>query len=251
MSTPLLEFKNIEKIYDLGEVKVHALRKVSFTVSKGEFIAIMGPSGSGKSTMMNILGCLDRSTSGEYLVEGRNVSTMSRDELADIRNMLIGFVFQGFNLLAKSSIQENVELPLFYSRNKTYTTKEKAELSIKALDSVGLAGRYASNPKQLSGGQQQRVAIARSLINSPSLILADEPTGNLDTRTSVEIMKIFQELNRDKGITVVTVTHSNEIAEYADRIILFRDGRIREDKKVENRLDAKEVLKSMPKEEDL
>ncbi len=246
----VLEIKDIDKTYDLGEVKVHALRRVSLSVFKGEFIAIMGPSGSGKSTMMNILGCLDRPTSGDYFIEGRKVSSMSRDELADIRNSLLGFVFQGFNLLSKTSALENVQLPLFYSRGRSYSTKEKIELAKSALDSVGLSGRYDHHPRQLSGGQQQRVAIARALINDPALILADEPTGNLDSRTSVEIMRIFQQLNRDKGITIVTVTHSDEIASYADRVVVFRDGRIKEDRKVENRLDARAVLESMPLGED-
>lgn len=242
----ILEIKNLDKIYDSGEVKVHALREISMELYEGEFLAIMGPSGSGKSTFMNILGCLDRPTSGEYYINGRNVSSMDSDELADIRNSMIGFVFQGFNLLSKQSAKDNVELPLFYSRKRIYTLSEKEQLARQALESVGLGNRMNHFPRQLSGGQQQRVAIARALITQPALILADEPTGNLDSRTSVEIMKIFQDLNKNKGITIALVTHSDEIARYAHRIVVFKDGRIRELKKVQNRLDASELLKSMP-----
>ena len=242
----VIEVKNLEKIYDSGEVKVHALRGITLSVYDGELVAIMGTSGSGKSTLMNILGCLDKLTKGEYILDGRNVSNMSRDELADIRNDLIGFVFQGFNLLAKTPAIENVELPLLYSRARTYKKQEREEMAKKALDSVGLSGRYYHQPNQLSGGQQQRVAIARALIKNPSLILADEPTGNLDSRTSVEIMNIFQQMNRKNGITVVLVTHSDEIAEFADRVIVFRDGLIREDRRNANPNNAEEILKTMP-----
>ncbi len=250
MSENVIKVTDISKLYDLGEVKVHALRGVSVSVRRGEFVAIMGPSGSGKSTFMNILGCLDKPTAGGYILNGTEVSKMSADELADVRNALIGFVFQGYNLLPRMTAAENVELPLFYARDKGYTHKEKRDLSLKSLDAVGLSDRYGHLPKQMSGGQQQRVAIARSLVTSPSLILADEPTGNLDSRTSAEIMKIFQDLNTKQNITVVLVTHSNEIAEYADRIIVFKDGRVIDDRQVENKLDASKVLAAMPPQEE-
>lgn len=246
----VIEVKSLEKIYDSGEVRVHALRGVSLSVEEGDLVAIMGPSGSGKSTFMNILGCLDKLSKGEYFLDGHNVSKMSKDELADIRNDLIGFVFQGFNLLSRTSALENVQLPLLYSREKSYSAAERDELAKKSLDAVGLSGRYYHMPNQISGGQQQRVAIARALIKNPAMILADEPTGNLDSRTSVEIMNIFQTMNRTKGITVVLVTHSNEIAEYADRVIVFRDGRVIEDRRNEHPLNAAEVLKNMPLPED-
>jgi len=244
----VLEVINLEKTYYMGEVNVHALRGVSLSIREGEFVAIMGPSGSGKSTFMNILGCLDRPTGGQYLIESTDVSQLSRDELADIRNKKIGFVFQGFNLLSKTTAIENAELPLYYNREINYSTKDKNRMAIEALDSVGLQGRYHHQTHQLSGGQQQRVAIARALINNPSLILADEPTGNLDSRTSIEIIKIFQDLNTEKGITIVLVTHSDEVSEYAKRLVVFRDGRIKKDHLVENRLYAGDVLKDMPVE---
>jgi putative ABC transport system ATP-binding protein len=244
----VLEVINLEKTYYMGEVNVHALRGVSLSIREGEFVAIMGPSGSGKSTFMNILGCLDRPTGGQYLIESTDVSQLSRDELADIRNKKIGFVFQGFNLLSKTTAIENAELPLYYNREINYSTKDKNRMAIEALDSVGLQGRYHHQTHQLSGGQQQRVAIARALINNPSLILADEPTGNLDSRTSIEIIKIFQDLNTEKGITVVIVTHSDEVSEYAKRLVVFRDGRIKKDHLVENRLYAADVLRDYPEE---
>lgn len=244
----LIEVIELEKTYVLGEVQVPALRGVSTSILRGEFVAIMGPSGSGKSTFMNLLGCLDRPTAGQYLIEGTDVSNLSRDQLADMRNKKIGFVFQGFNLLSKTSAVENVEIPLYYNRDITYTAHEKEEMARKALDSVGLSDRYHHQTHQLSGGQQQRVALARALVNNPSLILADEPTGNLDSRTSIEIMRIFQELNSSKGITIVVVTHSSEIADYASRLIMFRDGKITDDHAVENRVSAAAILEEMKKE---
>jgi len=245
----VIEVINLEKTYFMGEVEVPALRGVSVSVMRGEFVAIMGPSGSGKSTFMNLLGCLDRPTSGQYLIEGTDVSKLSRDQLADMRNKKIGFVFQGFNLLSKTSAVENVELPLYYNRDSTYSAKEKDAMAKKSLDSVGLSDRYHHQTHQLSGGQQQRVALARALVNNPSLILADEPTGNLDSRTSIEIMKIFQELNSTQGITIVIVTHSSEVAEYTSRLVVFRDGKIIDDHHVENRLNAAEILKEFGEKE--
>jgi putative ABC transport system ATP-binding protein len=245
----VLEVIDIEKTYFLGEVKVPALRGVSLYVTEGEFVAIMGPSGSGKSTFMNLLGCLDRPTNGQYLIDGLDVSVLSRDQLADMRNKKIGFVFQGFNLLSKTTALENVELPLYYNREHEYSSKDKTTMALEALDAVGLQGRHHHQTHQLSGGQQQRVAIARALVNNPSLILADEPTGNLDTRTSLEIMKIFQDLNANKGITVVVVTHSDEISQYAKRLVVFRDGKLKEDHLVQDRLYAGDMLKELPVEE--
>ncbi|MBS1234825.1 MAG: transporter ATP-binding protein [Nitrospirae bacterium] len=217
----LLETQDVSKVYQLGEISLNALDQVSLTIEKGEFISIMGPSGSGKSTFMNILGCLDRPTSGRYLLEGVDVAHMNRDELAGIRNKKIGFVFQGFNLLPRTSATENVELPLLYDG---LPAKERAERSVAALATVGLAGRENHHPNQLSGGQQQRVAIARSLVNNAPIILADEPTGNLDTKTSFEIMDLFVKLNQGSHITIIIVTHEKEIAEFSRRRIFFRDG---------------------------
>jgi putative ABC transport system ATP-binding protein len=238
----LIQIDHLTKIYQLGEVDVHALRGVSVNVSKGEFVAIMGASGSGKSTFMNILGCLDKPTKGSYVLEGIDVGKLSRDELAMIRNKKIGFVFQGFNLLSRTSALENVELPLFYGPTSTKLRKVKAT---EALERVGLGDRIHHYPNQLSGGQQQRVAIARSFVNDPSIILADEPTGNLDSRTSVEVMGIFQELN-NHGITVILVTHEPDIATFAKRHIVFRDGKIKADKINSNPKVASEVIKEMP-----
>jgi len=238
----LIQIEHLTKIYQLGEVDVHALRGVSVNVSKGEFVAIMGASGSGKSTFMNILGCLDKPTKGSYLLEGIDVGKLSRDELAMIRNKKIGFVFQGFNLLSRTSALENVELPLFYGPTSNKIRKVKAT---EALERVGLGDRIHHYPNQLSGGQQQRVAIARSLVNDPSIILADEPTGNLDSRTSVEVMGIFQELNNN-GITIILVTHEPDIAEFAKRHIVFRDGKIRADKVNSKPKIASEVIKDLP-----
>ena len=224
---PLIQTQELVKIYHFGEVEVHALRGVSLSIERGEFVAIMGPSGSGKSTFMNILGFLDQPTRGQYLLEGINGEHLSRDELAEIRNRKIGFVFQGFNLLARTSALENVELPMIYARTSTSKRKEMAQ---KALSAVGLEGRGHHHPSQLSGGEQQRVAIARALVNQPSIILADEPTGNLDSKTSVEIMAIFQGLNRDLGITIIMITHEPDIALFAKRSIHFRDGMVVDDR---------------------
>jgi putative ABC transport system ATP-binding protein len=224
----LIQVRDLVKVYSLGEVEVQALRSVSLLVERGEFVAIMGASGSGKSTFMNIIGFLDQPTSGQYLLEGINGEHLSGDELAEIRNRKIGFVFQGFNLLSRTSALENVELPLTYAGTQTSKRKEMAQ---KALAEVGLKGRGHHHPNQLSGGEQQRVAIARALVNQPSILLADEPTGNLDSETSEEIMGIFQHLNRELGITIVMITHELDIASFAKRNILFRDGRIVDDHK--------------------
>jgi putative ABC transport system ATP-binding protein len=240
---PVIQLEQIHKTYTMGDVEVHALRGISLTIREGEFVAIMGTSGSGKSTTMNIIGCLDRPTKGRYILDGEDVSEMSKDERADIRCQKIGFVFQGFNLLSRTSALENVELPMLYAGIET---AERQSRSMEALRSVGLAGREHNHPNQLSGGQQQRVAIARSLVNRPALILADEPTGNLDSRTSVEVMEIFQKLNRERGITLVLVTHEHDIAEYADRVVVFKDGRIKEDYPIENPRDASAELKLLP-----
>jgi putative ABC transport system ATP-binding protein len=240
---PVIQLSHIHKIYYMGDVEVHALRGISLTVGQGEFIAIMGASGSGKSTTMNIIGCLDRPTRGQYILDDQDVSELSKDERADIRNSKIGFVFQGFNLLSRTSAVENVELPMLYSN---VPTAERHQRAMDALTAVGLAGREHNHPNQLSGGQQQRVAIARALVNRPALILADEPTGNLDSRTSVEVMEIFQRLNREQGITLVLVTHEHDIAEYADRVIIFKDGKIKSDYRVAKRRNASEELKLLP-----
>ena len=240
---PVIELDHIHKVYTMGDVDVHALRGVSLTIREGEFVAIMGASGSGKSTTMNIIGCLDRPTRGTYILDGQDVSQLSKDERADIRCQKIGFVFQGFNLLSRTSALENVELPMLYMGLDTATRHERAT---EALAAVGLAGREQNHPNQLSGGQQQRVAVARSLVNNPALILADEPTGNLDSRTAVEVMEIFQRLNRERGITLVLVTHEPDIAQYAQRIVVFKDGKIKSDEPVPEQRDASEELKHMP-----
>jgi putative ABC transport system ATP-binding protein len=244
---PVIELENIHKTYTMGDVQVHALRGVSLTIREGEFVAIMGASGSGKSTTMNILGCLDRPTKGSYILDGQDVSEMSKDERADIRSRKIGFVFQGFNLLSRTSALENVELPMLYAGVSGAQRHQRATESLAA---VGLAGREQNHPNQLSGGQQQRVAVARALVNDPALILADEPTGNLDSRTAVEVMEIFQRLNRERGITLVLVTHEQDIAQYAQRVVVFKDGKIRKDYQVENQRDAAEELKRLPVIED-
>ena len=244
--SPIIQVDDVHKYYELGETRVHALRGIAVQIERGEFVAIMGASGSGKSTFMNILGCLDKPSSGRYLLEGIEVSRLSKKELAAIRNRKIGFVFQGFNLLSRTTALENVELPTLYAQ---ITKEEGQKRSREALNLVGLGDRMEHFPSQLSGGQQQRVAIARALVNRPSILLADEPTGNLDSRTSVEIMEVFQRLN-DDGLTIILVTHEPDIAQYAKRSIQFRDGRIRRDEPIENRPVAAEVIKNLPTLED-
>jgi putative ABC transport system ATP-binding protein len=244
--TPLVEVLDIRKNYQLGETEVHALRGVSVSIHAGDFVAIMGASGSGKSTFMNILGCLDQPTSGRYLLEGIDVSGLIKKELARIRNQKIGFVFQGFNLLGRTTALENTELPMLYSKTNR---NDRARRAREALTQVGLGNRADHFPSQLSGGQQQRVAIARALVNHPRMLLADEPTGNLDSRTSVEVMEIFQRLNAE-GLTIILVTHEPDIAQFAKREIVFRDGQIKRDDVVEVPHVASEVLKTMPMIED-
>ena len=244
---PVVKLENFFKTYHTGEVEVHAVRGVSLEIQPGEFVAIMGASGSGKSTMMNTIGCLDRPTSGRYLLDGVNVGELNRDELADLRNQKIGFVFQGFNLLSRTSALENIELPMLYSRPGIKSREQQRRASM-ALELVGLGERADHHPSQLSGGQQQRVAIARALVNEPKLLLADEPTGNLDTHTSIEIMGIFQNLNR-RGITVVMVTHELDIARYAMRTVVMRDGRVVSDLPVTNRAEAAAELRKLVEEQ--
>ncbi len=241
--TAVIRLENVHKTYDLGEVQVHALRGVSLEIQVGEFVAVMGASGSGKSTLMNIMGCLDRPTKGRYFLDGHDVSQMGKVELARIRNRKLGFVFQQFNLLSRTSALENVELPTVYAGIGPEEREKRAKL---ALERVGLSDRAHHFPSQLSGGQQQRVAIARALVNQPALLLADEPTGNLDSRTSVEIMDILQRLNEEEGLTVVLVTHELDIATYAERALEFRDGKLRRDLRISDRLTAREVLPTLP-----
>jgi len=243
----VIQLQDIHKTYHTGDVDVHAVRGVSLEVAKGEFVALMGASGSGKSTMMNIIGCLDRPTGGKYLLDGIDVSQLSRDELADIRNQKIGFVFQGFNLLARTSALENVELPMLYARRRLAGPSQR-ERALKALNTVGLADRADHKPNQLSGGQQQRVAIARALSNQPALLLADEPTGNLDTRTSADIMGVFQKLN-DQGMTIVMVTHELDVAQYTKRMVVMRDGQVVSDTLVAKRLIAENELRRLQAEQ--
>ena len=245
---PLISVRDLTKTYDLGETQVRALRGVTLDVRPGEFVALTGPSGSGKSTFMHLLGCLDRPTSGQYMLDGRNVSALSKRELSGVRNAEIGFVFQGFNLLPRTSAVENVELPLLYGSRRT--GKERRESATASLMAVGLGERLGHYPNQLSGGQQQRVAIARALVNQPKLLLADEPTGNLDSRTSIEVMGIFQRLNRETGLTIVLVTHEPDIAEYGSRIVGFRDGRVTTDTQVESRRQAAIELQKLEQEPD-
>ena len=242
----VIRVEGVHKYYDFGETRVHALRGVSIAIKLGEFVAIMGASGSGKSTFMNLLGCLDRPTSGHYFLEGIDVAHLDKKTLASIRNQKIGFVFQGFHLLARTTALENAELPTLYGR---MGKAERRERAASALAMVGLSDRAQHFPSQMSGGQQQRVAIARALVNRPPILLADEPTGNLDSRTSVEIMEIFQDLN-DKGLTIVLVTHEHDVAQFAKRVIIFRDGRICRDQPALSRLNAREVLKTLPSLED-
>jgi len=242
-SSAVIALDEVRKVYQTGEVEVHAVRGVSLTIEPGEFVAIMGASGSGKSTLMNIIGCLDRATAGRYQLDGVDVSGLDRNELADIRNSKIGFVFQGFNLLSRTSALENVELPMLYVR-QSISHHEQIERATKALDIVGLTGRAEHYPNQLSGGQQQRVAIARALVNRPALLLADEPTGNLDSQTSIEIMGVFQQLN-DKGMTVIMVTHELDIASFAKRNVIMRDGQVVSDNLVTHRLHSETELKRL------
>ena len=244
-----ISVQDLTKVYDLGEIQVRALRGVTLDIAAGEFVAVIGPSGSGKSTFMHILGCLDRPTQGRYLLDGHDVSTLSRNALADVRNKKIGFVFQGFNLLSRTTALDNVELPLLYNGNGM-RGKERRRRAHDALNGVGLSDRAGHHPNQLSGGQQQRVAIARALINQPSILLADEPTGNLDSRTSVEVMGIFQKLNTERGITVLLITHEREIAEYGTRIITFRDGKIVSDKPNTVRRMAADEFAALPLDTD-
>jgi putative ABC transport system ATP-binding protein len=245
MST-VISVKNLVKTYIVGEVQVKALRGINLDVERGEFLAVSGTSGSGKSTFMHIVGCLDKPTSGQYLLDGQDVSRMSKDALAAVRNKKIGFVFQGFNLLSRTSALDNVELPLLYGGSSTMKTVERHKRAHEMLDLVGLGNRADHHPNQLSGGQQQRVAIARALINNPSILLADEPTGNLDTRTSIEVMGIFQRLNQERGITVVLITHEMDIAEYGTRTVTFRDGQVVADKTVARRRQAENELAALP-----
>jgi putative ABC transport system ATP-binding protein len=244
----IIKLQNLSRTFQVGDIAVKALRNIDLTIEKGEFVAIMGASGSGKSTLMNLLGCLDTPTSGEYILDGERADGLSKNERAAIRNRKIGFVFQGFNLLARTSALENVELPLFYYRGSNH--RDNRRMSIEALTRVGLGDRMDHTSNQLSGGQQQRVAIARALVNQPAIVLADEPTGNLDTRTSVDIMALFQELN-DNGVTLVVVTHEKDIADYTKRIVTLRDGRIIQDCPVANRRDARRELATLGQSEEV
>ncbi len=241
----VISVKNLVKRYVVGEIEVKALRGVNLEVERGEFLAVTGPSGSGKSTFMHIAGCLDKPTSGQYFLDGQDVSRMSKDQLAAVRNKKIGFVFQGFNLLSRTSALDNVELPLLYG-GSTLKTVQRHKKATEMLTLVGLGNRSDHHPNQLSGGQQQRVAIARALINDPAILLADEPTGNLDTRTGIDVMDIFQTLNRERGITVLLITHEMDIAEYGTRIVTFRDGQVVADRPVTRRRLAQEELAALP-----
>jgi putative ABC transport system ATP-binding protein len=245
MSSVVISVKDLVKTYAVGEVEVRALRGVNLDVQRGEFLSVTGPSGSGKSTFMHIIGCLDRPTSGQYFLDGQDVSRMSKDQLAAVRNKKIGFVFQGFNLLSRTSALDNVELPLLYG-GSGLKAADRHKRAMDVLKAVGLDNRADHHPNQLSGGQQQRVAIARSLINDPSILLADEPTGNLDTRTSIEVMDIFQRLNTERGITVLLITHEHDIAEYGTRIVQFRDGQVVADRAVARRRFARDELAVSP-----
>jgi ABC-type antimicrobial peptide transport system, ATPase component len=242
---PVISICNLSKTYEMGDVSVHALRSISLDIHSGEFVTVVGPSGSGKSTLMHILGCLDQPTSGQYFLDGRDVSHLSDDEISKVRNKKIGFVFQGFNLLSRTSALENVELPLLYDLEQNMPASEMNKRAMEALHSVGLQGREGHHPNQLSGGQQQRVAIARALMNKPSLLLADEPTGNLDSKTSVEVMEIFQKLNIERGITIVLITHEHDVAAYGSRIVAFRDGKIVSDELNKSRRIAQGEMSDM------
>src|SRR5262245_57328308 len=244
MST-VIAIKQLVKTYQVGEHEVKALRGVNLEVRTGEFLAVTGPSGSGKSTFMHIVGCLDKPTAGQYLLDGQDVSRMSKNELAAVRNRKIGFVFQGFNLLSRTSALDNVGLPMLYG-GPTLKTAERHRRAKEMLHAVGLGDRFDHHPNQLSGGQQQRVAIARALINDPSILLADEPTGNLDTKTSIEVMGLFQRLNIERGITVVLITHEMDIAEYGTRVVRFRDGLVVSDRVVARRRNASQELEKLP-----
>ena len=239
---PVLRVEDVHKYYEMGETRVHALRGVSLDVEKGGFVAVMGASGSGKSTLMNIIGCLDKPSSGRYLLEGIDVSGLDKKTLAGIRNQKLGFVFQGFNLIARTTALENTALPTLYT---AIDKAERTSRAAAALELVGLGNRAGHFPSQMSGGQQQRVAIARALVNRPSILLADEPTGNLDSRTSVEIMEVFQDLN-NRGLTIAMVTHELDIAQFAKRVVVFRDGKIKKDEQVVNRVRATDVLPTLP-----
>jgi len=246
-NTPVIQLRDLAKTYQTGEVEVKAVRGVTLDISRGDFVAIMGASGSGKSTLMNTLGCLDQPTAGSYILDGVAVAGLNRKELAMLRNRKLGFVFQSFNLLARTSALENVELPLFYT-HAAISLRERRQRAVDALEKVGLGNRRSHHPGQLSGGQQQRIAIARALVNRPELVLADEPTGNLDTRTSIEIMGLFQDLN-DSGITIVMVTHELDIAAYCKRIVVMRDGQVISDARAENRRLARVELNALTQAE--
>jgi putative ABC transport system ATP-binding protein len=247
MEQKVIDMKDITKVYRIGDIKVNALRGTDFTMREGEFVALMGPSGSGKSTLMNIIGALDIPTSGSYLLENTDISRLNDNQLAEIRNKKIGFVFQTFNLLSKSNVMGNIELPLIYSRKRS--AKSRKERVSEVIESIGLTEWIRHRPNELSGGQRQRVAIGRALVNDPSVILADEPTGNLDSRTGEEILAIFQDLNK-QGKTILFVTHELELAKHAQKIVFIRDGMIVNEEKIENPIDAREMLKSMPRLED-
>ena len=248
---PVISVRNLVKTYHVGEVTVRALRGADLDVEAGEFVSVTGPSGSGKSTLMHILGCLDRPTSGQYILDGKDVSRMSKDELALVRNRKIGFVFQGFNLLSRTSALDNVELPLLYNGASKLRSAQRHKRAMDSLNAVGLTERAHHYPNQLSGGQQRRVAIARALVTEPTILLADEPTGNLDTRTSIEVMDIFQRLNIERGITILLITHEVDIAEYGTRIVRFRDGRIQVNEPIAHRRNAAHELAALPPAEEL
>jgi putative ABC transport system ATP-binding protein len=243
---PLITARSLTKVYRVGDVSIHALRGVSLAIEPGEFVSVVGPSGSGKSTFMHILGCLDSPSNGQYLLDGKDVSRLSDDELSAVRNQQIGFVFQGFNLLSRTSAVENVELPLLYATRSRISPAGRRRRAMAALAEVGLEDRASHHPNQLSGGQQQRVAIARALLNHPSILLADEPTGNLDSRTSLEVMEIFQRLKDERGLTIILITHEQQVAEYGSRIIRFKDGQIVSDEENATRRGASQELGFVP-----